>query len=286
VAKSEKKAAAKTGSVKTGAKPSAGQEAPAASNLWLFIIGAVAVAALIGGIIYWRSSQGTLGTMGEKKDPDIAELMASGPLPDMALGNADAPNTIVEYASMTCPHCAQFDKVVFPELKTKYIDTGKVRFIFREFPLDGLAARASMLARCAGPDRFFPMIDGLFQTQANWVVQGPEAMDKLLQFARQAGFSKESFDKCMEDKELFNKIVETRTIGHEKFGVDSTPSFFVNGKRIAGEHTLQDFDNALGGGATPPAGAASPAGETPSQPDGVPSPSSETPSEPEDTPDQ
>ena len=201
--------------------------------------------------------------------PTSPRLMAPGPLPEMALGSADAPNTIVEYASMTCPHCAQFETVVFPELKTKYIDTGKVRFIFREFPLDGLAARASLLARCAGPDRYFPMIEALFQTQQNWVVQGPEAMEKLLQFARQAGFSKESFDKCMADKELFNKIVEIRTTGYEKFGINSTPSFFINGKRMSGEHELKDFEGKLvgidkpaeTGGSTPPAGGASPAAE-------------------------
>jgi protein-disulfide isomerase len=186
----------------------------------------------------------------------------------MALGSADAPNTIVEYASMTCPHCAQFETVVFPELKTKYIDTGKVRFIFREFPLDGLAARASLLARCAGPDRYFPMIEALFQTQQNWVVQGPEAMEKLLQFARQAGFSKESFDKCMADKELFNKIVEIRTTGYEKFGIDSTPSFFINGKRMSGEHALKDFEGKFVGIDKP----AETGGPTPSEGDATPTP--------------
>ena len=174
---------------------------------------------------------------------------------------------------------------MFPELKTKYIDTGKARFIFREFPLDGLAARASMLARCAGPDRYFPMIEALFQTQKTWVVQGEEAMDKLLQFARQAGFSKESFDKCMADKELFNKIVEIRTIGYEKFGIDSTPSFFINGKRMSGEHELKDFEAkfigidkpAETGGSTPPAGGATPTpegGATPMPQEGKPEGSS------------
>ena len=121
---------------------------------------------------------------------------------------------------MTCPHCAQYDKVVFPEFKTKYIDTGKARLIFREFPLDGIAARASMLARCAGPDRYFAMIDAMFQSQATWVVEGPEALDRLLQLARQAGFSKEKFDECLADKELFKKIVDERQRAHDKFGVE------------------------------------------------------------------
>ena len=260
MAKSEKKTAAQAGS---------GKDEAGIKNT-LFIIGAVAAAVIVGGLAYWKAtSNGNAGGPGPKTDPDLAMLMAPGPLPEMFLGNADAPNTIVEYASMTCPHCAQFETIVFPELKTKYIDTGKARFIFREFPLDGLAARASMLARCAGPDRYFPRIEALFQTQKTWAVQGEEAMDKLLQFGRQAGFSKESFDKCMADKELFNKIVETRTIGYEKFGIDSTPSFFINGKRMSGEHELKDFEAkftginkpAEPGGSTAPAGGATPAPE-------------------------
>jgi protein-disulfide isomerase len=262
VAKSEKKAAAKADSGKAASNKSSGAEAPASkekSGNTLFIIGAVAAAVLVGGLVYWQaSSKGGTGNTGEKKDPDLAELMAPGPLPDMALGNADAPNIIVEYASMTCPHCAVFEKTTFPDLKSKYVETGKVRFIFREFPLDGLAARASMLARCAPPDRYFPMIDALFQTQENWAVQGKDGMDRLLQFARQAGFTKESFDKCMDDKELFNKIVESRTRAHETFGVDSTPSFFVNGKRLSGEHEVKDFDSILTGATPTPDGGATP----------------------------
>ena len=127
-----------------------------------------------------------------------------------------------------------------------------------------------MLARCAGPDRYYPMVSALFETQPTWAVPGAEGKDKLLLIAKQAGFSKEKFDECLADKELFHKIVDTRTRGNEKFGVDSTPSFFVNGKRLTGEHTLQDFETALGGAQAPAAGAASPAGDTPSQPEGTP----------------
>ncbi len=137
------------------------------------------------------------------------------------------------------------------ELQKKYFDTGQARLILREFPLDGLAVAAFMLARCAGPDRYYPMVGALFETQQTWAVPGADGKEKLLLIAKQAGFSKEKFDQCLADKELFNKIVETRTRGNEKFGVDSTPSFFVNGKRLTGEHTLQDFETALGGGASP-----------------------------------
>jgi protein-disulfide isomerase len=250
------------------AKPEPAAEAPATDKTWLYIIGAAAAAALVGGIVYWQSGPGG-ASPGEKKDPDVAALMAPGPLPDISLGKEDAPNTIVEYASMTCPHCAQFHKIVLPELQKKYIDAGQARLILREFPLDGLAVAAFMLARCAGPDRYYPMVGALFDTQQTWALPGAEGKEKLLLIAKQAGFSKEKFDQCMADKELFQKIVDTRTRGNEEFGVDSTPSFFVNGKRLTGEHTLQDFETALGGGKPPADGAASPAGETPNKPEGT-----------------
>jgi protein-disulfide isomerase len=274
VAKSEKKAAAKAGSGKTASGKSSGDEAPAGkeaagSNNTLFIVGAVAAAVLVGGIVYWKaSSNGNAGETGPKTDPDLAELMAPGPLPDMVLGTQEAPNVIVEYASMTCPHCAQFHTTVLPELQTKYIDTGQAKLILREFPLDGLAVAAFMLARCAGPDRYYPMVGALFETQKTWAMQGPEGKEKLLLIAKQAGFSKEKFDQCIGDKEMFNKIVEVRAIGNEKFGIDSTPSFFVNGKRLTGEHTLKDFETALSGETKPEGGA------TPT-PEGGPTPAPE-----------
>ena len=163
MAKNEKKAAAKS----SDAKASAGQEAPATNTTWLYLVGAVAAVALIGGVVYWRASSAG-GTPGEKTDPDLAALMAPGPLPDLSLGKEDAANTIVEYASMTCPHCAEFHKTVLPELQAKYFDNGQARLILREFPLDGLAVAAFMLARCAGPDRYYPMVGALFDTQETW----------------------------------------------------------------------------------------------------------------------
>jgi len=242
----------------------AAEETPqgGSSKVGLIAVCAVVAAALIGGYVYFiRNAERDPNA--PKKDPDVAELMKPGPLPDMSLGSADAPNVIVEYASMTCPHCAQFDKVVFPELKTKYIDTGKARLIFREFPLDGLAARASMLARCAGPERYFAMIDVMFQTQPNWVVEGPEALDHLLQLARQAGISKEKFDACLADKDLFQKIVDERQRANDVFQVDSTPTFFVNGKRMSGEHQLKDFEAMFVGVEKPAEAAPSAAGGAP-----------------------
>jgi protein-disulfide isomerase len=238
------------------AKPSpeeapTGQTSAGTSTFALFLIGAVVAAAVVGGVIYYRGGLSQPDPDAPKKDPDLAELLKPGPLVELSLGKADAPNTIVEYASMTCSHCAQFQTAVFPELKTKYLDTGQVRYIWREFPLDGLAIAAFMLARCAGPDRYYPMVEGLFETQTNWAVPGEDGKERLLLIARQAGFSQEKFDQCLADKDLFNKIVAVRQVAHDKFGVDSTPTFFVNGKRLTGEHQLKDFDDALAGKTEP-----------------------------------
>jgi protein-disulfide isomerase len=309
VAKTEKPATGKTPTAKTPAgKTSSGEpsaleqstEKPSGGmgKIGLFIIAAVAAVAVGGGIYYLRGgfNQGDDGS-GPKKDPNLAELLAPGPLADISLGKADAPNVIVEYASMTCPHCAQFHNTVLPELQKKYIDTGQARLILREFPLDGLALAAFMLARCAGPDRYYPMVGGLFETQHVWAVPGADGREKLLLIAKQAGFSKESFDKCIDDQTLRDNIVAVTKRGHDEFGVDSTPTFFVNGKRLAGEHELKDFDAALGGkpdqgagkpegGASPPKGSANPpeGGAKPAEGSGSPAGGGACP--PEGTPDQ
>jgi protein-disulfide isomerase len=242
--------------VATSKKPSEPSTEDTKSNkTGLIIAGAVLAAVVVAGIFLSRDS-GSLDPKAPKADPEMAALMEAGPLEDISLGNADAPFVIVEYASMTCPHCAHFYKEVFPQLKEKYIDTGKARFIFREFPLDGLAARASMLARCAGKDRFYPMIDGLFDTQATWAVPGEDGKEKLGLIAKQAGFSQDAYDKCVNDAELFDKIVAARKKAHDEFGVDSTPTFFVNGKRLNGVG-IDAFDAAIEGsgtGDTPPSG--------------------------------
>lgn len=176
---------------------------------------------------------------------DVKELMQPGPLPDLAMGKDDAPVTIVEYASMTCGHCAHFHNTVFPKFKETYIDTGKVRFIMREFPLDNLAAAASMLARCAGGDKTYPLIEVLFQKQEQWAFVRGNPVPELFKFAKQAGFTQESFDKCLTDQTLLEQVTGVRTRANEKFGVNSTPTFFINGKRLQDAPTLESFDKAL-----------------------------------------
>ena len=170
--------------------------------------------------------------------------MKPGPLPDLVLGNADAPITVVEYASMTCGHCAHFHTTVFPTLKEKYVDTGKVRFIMREFPLDNLAAAASMLARCAGDGKTFPLISVLFAKQDDWAFVKGDPRPELLKFAKQAGFTQESFEKCLTDQKLLDDIAAIRSRAAETFGVNATPTFFVNGKKLNGVD-LADFEKAF-----------------------------------------
>ncbi len=168
-----------------------------------------------------------------------AELLVPPPLGDRTLGKDDAPVTIVEYASMTCPHCAHFHETTYPELKKRYVDTGKVRFIFREFPLDPLAAGASMLARCADKDKFYPMIETLFQQQRQWAVEKP--IPKLLALAKQAGMSEQTFNSCLSDQKMLDAMQAEQKRATDKFGVNSTPTLFVNGKKVVGGTSIDEL---------------------------------------------
>ena len=170
--------------------------------------------------------------------PDPAELAKPGPDGDVVLGSEKAPVTIIEYASMTCPHCAHFSTTTFPQLEKRYIDTGKVRFIFREFPLDPLAAAGFMLARCAGPDKYESVVETLFAKQADWVmVQKP--IPPLMAIAKQFGFTEQSFDQCLANQQVLESIQAVRDRAAEKLGVNSTPTFFVNGKKLTGDQSIE-----------------------------------------------
>ncbi len=175
------------------------------------------------------------------------ELMAPEALPDMIMGSDKAPVTIIEYASMTCPHCAHFQDTTFPELKKRYIDTGKVRYIAREFPLDTLAAAASMLARCAStadgpkpdPSKYFAMVDTMFRQQATWAVEKP--LPPLLAIAKQAGFTQKTFDACLANQKLLDGIQKVRQRAVDTFKVESTPTFFINGTKTAGALSIDEM---------------------------------------------
>jgi protein-disulfide isomerase len=199
------------------------------------------VAALALGGQPERAAAQAKGPQVQSVSPE--ELLKPGALPEMVLGEANAPVTIVEYASMTCPHCATFHEKTYPELKKKYIDTGKVRFIFREFPLDPLAAAGFMLARCAGEDKYFPMIETLFHQQKEWAVQRP--LPPLFAIAKQAGFTQQSFDQCLANQRLLEDIEKVRERGAKEYGVGSTPTFFVNGKVQKGAPTIEELDKLI-----------------------------------------
>ncbi|HZH51407.1 MAG TPA: DsbA family protein [Microvirga sp.] len=173
-----------------------------------------------------------------------ADLAVEGPLGDVALGPKDAKVTIVEYASLTCSHCAAFHKETWPELKKRYVDTGKVRFILREFPLDPLATAGFMLARCDGEGKYYPITDLLFDQQRNWAFTD-KPLDALRAMMRQAGFSQEKFDACLKDQKLYDAVNAVKNRGMEQFRVDSTPTFFINGQRHAGNMSIDELEKII-----------------------------------------
>ena len=184
-----------------------------------------------------------LATPAAAQGLNLAELSTPGPLGDRMLGSDKAPVTIIEYASVTCPHCATFHAEVYPKLKEKFIDTGKVRFIFREFPTAPANASIAgfMLARCSG-DKYFPLIDAMMEQQRSWI---EKPYDGLLRIARQAGMSQEAFETCLKDRKLAEEIGNSASRAVQKFGVESTPTFFVNGTKIVGTQSLAAFEKAI-----------------------------------------
>jgi protein-disulfide isomerase len=173
-------------------------------------------------------------------DPSVLKLAPD----DRILGNKDAPVTIIEYASLTCPHCMHFATEVLPVLKKKWIDTGKARFVMRDYPLDGLALRAAMVARCALPAKFYPFIDTLFQTQDKWAT-AKEPQTELQHLALMGGMGKKQFDDCLADKKTENEVVGSRLVAAQKLNVNATPTFFINGTKFDGDPTVEAFDEVL-----------------------------------------
>jgi protein-disulfide isomerase len=173
-------------------------------------------------------------------DVDMAEVLKPGALPEMAIGPEDAPVTIVEYMSMTCPHCAAFHNRTFDPIKEKYIDSGKVRFIIREFPFDPRAAAAFMLARCAPEGQYFPMVSMLMKQQDTWAA-AQDGREALLQMSKLAGFTQESFETCLTNQKLLDDVNAVRERGAKEFGVAATPTFLINGKRYSGDMSVDSM---------------------------------------------
>ena len=172
------------------------------------------------------------------------DLAVQGPLGDVAEGPADAKVTIIEYASLTCSHCATFHRETYPTLKSRYIDTGKVRYVLREFPLDPVSAAAFMLSRCDGEAKYYPMVDLFFSQQKTWAFSD-KPVDAMQQLVRQAGFSQEKFERCLRDQKLYDAVNAVRKRGEEVMKVDSTPTFFINGQRHAGNMSVAELEKVL-----------------------------------------
>lgn len=177
--------------------------------------------------------------------PNPEQLLKPGPLGDKMLGDANAPVTIIEYASLTCPYCRKFHADTFPQFKKELIDTGKVRFILREFPIGRTAAAAAVVTRCAPEKDYFTLFHKYLAQQNQWTSQDvrPDAIYKI---AAQTGMSRATFDACMANKEITDGLVWVKERARD-FGVSGTPTFFINGKKSRGDLTLDQIKAMIAG---------------------------------------
>jgi protein-disulfide isomerase len=173
----------------------------------------------------------------------LSESSAAEPQ-EQVLGDPDAPVTIIEYASLTCPHCAQFHTEVLPKLKERYIAPGKVRLIYRDFPLDQTALAAAALAHCAGPERYFSMLDVLFQTQSNWAGDD-DPIAALKQLGKLGGLTEQEMTGCLADEELTDGILRERLAGQNEHDIGSTPTFIIDGKAYPGSRDVEEFGKLI-----------------------------------------
>ncbi len=174
----------------------------------------------------------------------LAQSQSPGSAPvEQALGDPNAPVTIIEYSSLTCPHCAQFHNEIMPELKERYVVPGKVRWVYRDFPLDQRALEAAMLAHCVGPERYFGLLDVLFQTQPTW--SRTEGLSELMGLGRLAGMSEQQMQQCLADEELGNRILQTRLDAQEQHDVGSTPTFIIGDETHPGALSVEEFSRLI-----------------------------------------
>ena len=166
------------------------------------------------------------------------------PLPDMILGDPNAPIEIIEYSSMTCPHCAAFHVNTLPELKAQYLDTGRAKLVFREFPLDRVALGVSVIARCMGEERFFDFIDVMFRTQEQWS-RSDDPIGEIKKIVRMGGQDPDMVDACQEDQALIDGVLAVRLAGDEQYDISSTPTFIVDGENVPGNMSFEKFDDLL-----------------------------------------
>jgi protein-disulfide isomerase len=212
-------------------------------NILIVAGGVVAVAAIAAGVYFGtRSSSPAPVPQAVAQTVDKTALLQVQPT-DHVLGDPKAPITLIEYASLTCPHCAHFSVAVLPELKKKWIDTGKVKLIYRDFPLDQTALKAAQLAECAGKDKYFGVIDVIFSTQAKWAVAS-DPIGELAKSLRIAGMGDAEVKACLANDAVANGVIADYR-GGETLGVNSTPTLFINGEQFKGARSVEELDAAF-----------------------------------------
>jgi protein-disulfide isomerase len=206
------------------------------------LLGRTATAMLSGALLAVAGGQ-SFSPAARAQTINGLDLADPGPFPDRVLGSPAAPVTIIEYASMTCIHCAMFAIETFPELKARFIDTGKVRYIVREFPIDGLAVVASMLMRSAEEGKYYDIMDELMRQQKEWTAGG--RIQPLMTLAvPKMGFTEASFNACLADQQLLDRVLQALDRA-QVFGVRSAPTFFINGDKHVGFATIGEMTKLI-----------------------------------------
>ena len=208
------------------------------SKLWVIVLGVVVAAVVAVGVyLNLGNGQSTL-PQAMASDPDALQVEIGQD--ELVIGDAAAPVAIIEYASLTCPHCANFHANVLPQVKEDLLDTGKAKLVFRDFPLDQLALRASMLVRCGPPAGRPAMLKMLFQTQSTWA-RSEDPVAALTQIGRAAGMSDSSIEACFKNQEVVDAVVAQRLEAEQKYKINSTPSFIIGGKLYGGGITAEQI---------------------------------------------
>lgn len=209
-------------------------------NILIVAGGAVAVAAIAAGVYFGtRPPSGGLPPVAAISTANKSALLAVQP-GDHVLGDPNAPITLIEYASLTCPHCAHFSREILPEVKKKWIDTGKVKLVYRDFPLDQVAAKAAQIAECAGKDRYFGVIDLIFRGQPTWA-SAADPVAELAKPLRIAGMGEAEIKACLANEAMSNAVIADYTSG-EALGVNSTPTLIINGQLYPGARSVEELD--------------------------------------------
>lgn len=204
----------------------------------------VLVAVGAGGWFYMSGKDVGAGSASNAAGASTkAEAVPEVAADDKVLGNADAPVTIVEYFSLGCPHCKHFHEDILPKLKADYIDTGKARLVYRDFPLDNVSYAAALLTRCVNDLAYFPMVDTLFQQQETWHVEG--GVEQVKSIAKTAGIDDAAFDACLNDQAKKDKINAIQKEAVDKLKVNSTPTFFINDQVMAGAGEYEPFKQTI-----------------------------------------